>query len=605
MPRMLSQLVHRGPDDEGSMHHALGAIGMRRLSIIDVAGGHQPIASEDEQIWTVLNGEIYNFMDLRSELEAKGHRFRTRSDTEVIVHGYEEWGDRVIDRLNGIFGLAIWDAKKERVVIARDPYGIKPVYFHARSDGAVFWASEVKALFAGAGNSAEVDPLSLDIFLALRYVPSPHTLFRGIERLPPGHLLICDRAGHRVSRYFQPRRELLEDRSDDEIIELLQTTLERSVRRQMISDVPVGALLSGGADSAAIVGLMRTLTNKPVVTFTVGFKNAQNVDELADARASATYYETEHHELMLESLDYQKLLERAIWHLEEPIATSSALAMLLICELARKSVTVVLTGQGADEPHMGYVRYFAEVYGRYYRAVPTSIRRTVEPAIQALPRSERMKRAVRSVPIEDPAKRFPEVHALFSAEGRAKLWRRELRPVGTPIEELFAYWRRGTEHLPTAIQMAHVDARMSLADDLLLYGDKMSMAASIEARVPFLDLEYAQVAESLPLRARIRGLTRKAFHKRAISKWVPKWVLERRKKGFDTPIDAWFRGELRGFVREVLLDPASACRTYFEPSEVEALIAEHEKGRADHRRQLFALLTFELWYRPFILKARA
>jgi asparagine synthase (glutamine-hydrolysing) len=492
MKRMLSEIVHRGPDEEGQYLDGPIALGIRRLSIIDVEGGHQPLSNEDGTVWVVLNGEIYNFQDLRRELEAKGHVFKTRSDTEVIVHGYEEWGDDCVSHLNGMFGLAVWDAKKQRLLLARDHFGVKPLYYYA-DRSRLAWASEIKALLVDSTIPREVDRRALDLYLTFRFVPSPHTMFANIRKLAPGHRLIQDATTCRVERYFHPPKEQQRDHlSESDWIALLQERLEKAVRRQMISDVPIGALLSGGVDSGAVVAIMSQLTDHPVRTFTVGFADSDDINELKEARATAALFGTEHEEVILGSLDYQDLLQKAIWHMDEPIATTSALAMYSVCRLAREQVTVVLTGQGADEPFAGYPRHWGERYGSLYRGLPPLLRdRTIRPLIEALPRQERLKRAARSLAIENITERFAKVYAVFSETMKQELWQPGMLPEGRfeHVCEVIDYWRTGMENADPLVQMTYVDTRLSLSDDLLTYGDKMSMAASIEARVPFLDLD--------------------------------------------------------------------------------------------------------------------
>jgi asparagine synthase (glutamine-hydrolysing) len=613
MRRMLSEMIHRGPDDEGQYLDGPIALGMRRLSIIDVAGGHQPLSNEDGTVWVVLNGEIYNFQELRHELEGKGHVFATRSDTEVIVHGYEEWGDDCVSHLNGMFGLAVWDARKHRLLLARDHFGVKPLYFYAERDRLV-WASEIKALLVDPTIPREVDRRALDLYLTFRFVPAPHTMFANIRKLAPGHRLIQDEKSCRIERYFFPPSPRPGDgrgegqnqgHSESEWIAILQERLEAAVRRQMISDVPIGALLSGGVDSGAVVAIMSQLTDHPVRTFTVGFADSDDINELKEARATAALFGTDHEEVILGSMDYQDLLQKAIWHMDEPIATTSALAMYSVCRLAREHVTVVLTGQGADEPFAGYPRHWGERYGSLYRGLHPFLRdRVLSPLIEGLPRQERLKRAARSLAIGDITERFAKVYAVFSEPVKDGLWQPGMLP-GRRFEhvcEVIDYWRSGIENADPLVQMTYVDTRLSLSDDLLTYGDKMSMAASIEARVPFLDLDYMRAVEALPPSLRIRGTTHKYIHKKAVAKWLPPEVIGRKKRGFDTPVDRWFRSELTGYVREMLLSADAACPVYFQSSAIDRLIREHIRGRQDHRRQLFALLTFELWHRQFIGK---
>lgn len=599
---MLSMLVHRGPDDEGQYIEPPVALGIRRLSIMDVQGGHQPIPNEDRTVWVVLNGEIYNFPELRKELEAKGHVFTTRSDTEVIVHGYEEWGDSCVARLNGIFGLAVWDSREQRLLLARDPFGVKPLYYCC--DGRrVVWASEIKALLADPAIPRQVDRDALDLFLTFRFVPSPFTMFAGIRKLPPGHCLIVDERGNRIERYFSESAARPANLSEADWIVLLQEQLEAAVRRQMMSDVPIGALLSGGVDSGVVVAIMSGLTHRPVQTFTVGFEGADDVNELDEARKTAVAFGTVHHEVLLTSLDYQQLLQKVIWHLDEPIATTSALAMYSVCELARQHVTVALTGQGADEPFAGYPRYLGERYGALYRRLPEYLReRVLRPLVESWPRHERLKRAVRSLGTEDVTGRFAQVYLVFSEAMKSALWRPEMAVLDGAhrAREVIDYWRRDVEDLHPLTQMTYVDTRLSLSDDLLTYGDKMSMAASIEARVPFLDVDYMHVVEALPPSLRIRGKTQKYIHKKAIAKWLPPEIIRRRKRGFDTPVDRWFRSELSGYVRNMLLAEDAACPIYFRREAISALLNDHLSGREDNRRQLFSLLVFELWHRQFI-----
>ncbi len=599
---MLSMLVHRGPDDEGQYIEGAVALGIRRLSIMDVQGGHQPIPSEDRMVWVVLNGEIYNFPELRSELEAKGHVFTTKSDTEVIVHGYEEWGDHCVARFNGIFGLAVWDSREQRLLLARDPFGVKPLYYY-RDGHRVVWASEAKALLADSTIPRQVDVDALDLFLTFRFVPSPFTMFAGIRKLPPGHCLIVDETGSRVERYFPKGVASLGNLTEADWIALLQERLEAAVRRQMMSDVPIGALLSGGVDSGVVVAIMSKLTHRPVRTFTVGFEGADDVNELEEARKTAAVFGTAHEQVLLTSLDYQQLLQKVTWHLDEPVATTSALAMYSVCQLARQHVTVALTGQGADEPFAGYPRYLGERYGALYRSLSPSVREhLLRPLVESLPRRERLKRAVRSLGTDDVAERFAQVYAVFSEPMKAALWRRGIvkKDGSRRVREVIDYWRRGVEGLDPLVQMTYVDARLSLSDDLLTYGDKMSMAASIEARVPFLDVDYMRVVEALPPSLRIRGRTQKYIHKKAVAKWLPPEIIRRRKRGFETPVDRWFRSELSGYVRNMLLSQDAACPIYFRREAIDALLDDHLSGREDNRRQLFSLLVFELWHRQFI-----
>jgi len=602
LKKMLGAIVHRGPDEEGQHIEGPVALGIRRLSIMDVQGGHQPIPNEDRTVWVVFNGEIYNYLELRNELAAKGHVFTTQSDTEVIVHGYEEWGDDCVVRLNGIFGLAIWDSRRRRMLLARDPFGVKPLYYHDNGR-RLGWASEIKALLVDPTIPRRVDLEALDLYLTFRFVPAPRTMFAQISKLAPGHRIIKDEQSCRVEQFAAGGTTTDDRMTEQDWIGLLQERLEVAVRRQMMSDVPLGALLSGGVDSGAVVAIMSQLSNRPIQTFTVGFEDGGDVNELEEARKTSALFGTQHRDIRLTRIDYQQMLQKAVWHLDEPIATTSALAMYFVCQLAREHVTVVLTGQGADEPFAGYARYLGERYGALYRRLSEPFRNNlVRPLVECLPRHERLKRAVRSLGTEDVTKRFAQVYAVFPEGMKAELWQPGVvDDYGLErVHQVIDYWRRGVEDQEPLVQMAYVDTRLSLSDDLLTYGDKMSMAASIEARVPFLDLEYMRLVERIPSALRISGKTHKYIHKKAIAKWLPQEVISRRKRGFETPLDRWFRSELSGYVRNMLLSRDSACLMYFRAKTIESLLNDHKRGRQDHQRQLFSLLTFELWHRQFM-----
>jgi len=601
---MIQTMTHRGPDDKGSYIKGAIGLGMRRLSIIDVKGGRQPIHNEDRTIWTVFNGEIYNFPALRKRLQEKGHLFYTSSDTEVIVHAYEEWGDDCLLHFNGIFGLAIWDANKQRLLLARDPFGVKPLYYY--DDGQrMLWGSEIKSILADSSIPRVVDCNALNLFLTFRFTPSPFTLFKGIIKIAPGHLLVIEKGDVRGKRYHFSKPIPNYHRKEKNWVHLLRERLETAVLRQMISDVPIGVLLSGGIDSAVILAIMCKAASQPVHTFTVGFADGNDVNELAEARLTAEHFKTEHHEVLLNSLDYRQWLRNSIWHLEEPNGTTSALPMYFVSRLASSHVKAVLTGQGADEPLCGYHRYYGERYGRWFRKIPRSVRdHILYPIVETIPRQERIKRAIRSLGENDPAKRFVKIYAVFNQEMRSSLWRHDRHDLiaNEASEEIVNYWRKDIEDLDPLIQMAYVDVRLSLADDLLMYGDKMSMAASIEARVPFLDIEYMDTVESLPASQRIRGVTRKYMHKKVIAKWLPESIIRRKKRGFETPMDQWFQSELSGYVKDMLLSGNSACLDYFRPQTIDKLITEHINGVQNNQRQLFCLLNFEIWHKLFIKK---
>lgn len=598
---MTGRMTHRGPDDEGFHFSNTVGLGFRRLSIIDIQGGHQPISNEDGSIWVTLNGEIYNYRELRVDLEACGHVFRTRTDTEVIVHGYEEWGDDCVSHFNGMFGLAVWDSRLERVLLARDHFGVKPLYYCSNAE-RLSWASEIRALLADPSIPSVVERESIDQFLRFRFVPSPATMLRGVFKLPPGHRLLADRKGSRVERYSCPRRGATEVLSERDYVVLLQDRLETAVRRQMMSDVPVGALLSGGLDSAVVVAIMKQCAKNPVHTFSVGFEDGGVLNELEDARRTAALFGTEHHMLTLTSGDFVEGLEETIWKLEEPIGSISALSMYRVCALAHQHVKVVLTGQGADEPFCGYQRYLGERYGGAYRRVPRIVRRwLVEPLVQSLPGTERLKRAVMCLGEQDVVPRFASVYSMFGEALLASLWRPSECPEGTEeaARRVVRYWQDGIEDRDPLVQMSFIDSRLSLSDDFLTYGDKMAMAASVEARVPFLDLDMMAATEGLPASLRVRRWQRKYIYRKVVAKWLPKEIMMRPKRGFDAPTGLWFRETLSGFLRQTLLSTSSVCPAYFNPDVIQRLLGDHMSGQRDHRQQIYSLLVFELWHRQF------
>jgi asparagine synthase (glutamine-hydrolysing) len=605
--RMMAAVAHRGPDDEGAYFDdgAGLALGSRRLAIIDLAGGHQPIGNEDDTVQVVVNGEIYNFPDLRSELEGLGHVFRTRSDTEVIVHAWEEWELDALPRLNGMFAFALWDARRRQLVLARDVFGVKPLYF--QDDGrSLAFGSEIKALLQHPASVRAVDPKALVVFLSLTYVPSPATAFRGIQKLAPGHALVCTARGARSVRFSRPPGPPLTNVREPELVDELQERILAAVKRQMISDVPVGAMLSGGVDSSTVATLMTSLAGHPIDTFTVGFDSRFEYDELAAARAVARRIGSRHHEVVISPDEYAAFLPESIWHLEEPVATASTLAFFRVSELARRSVKVVLAGQGADEPFAGYHRHLGEHLGGLYRSIPAVIREgMVAPLVERLPRNERLKRAVRSLGELDPLRRLREVYRTADVA----LLRRLVRPEVLPEPEDVDGGVIGSFHADVAgrdplSRMLYVDARVYLADNLLIYGDKMSMAVSLEARVPFLDLELMEFVERIPVSMKIRGRRQKYILKKAVSRWLPPSVVGRRKIGFATPVDGWFRRELRASTRDRLLGPGAACREFFRPEAIDTMLEEHRTGREDHKRVLFSLLTFEIWHEQFIRPGR-
>jgi asparagine synthase (glutamine-hydrolysing) len=592
---MTDSMIHRGPDDRGQIIDGSVGLGMRRLSIIDLDGGRQPIANETSSVHTVVNGEIYNFRELRVELEGRGHRFRSRSDSEVVVHAYEEWGLEALSRLNGMFGLAIWDGDNRRLILARDQFGIKPLYFRDSGRELAF-GSEVRAIHADQTVERAVDPTGLELFLMLRFVPSPWTAFRGVRKLAPGHALLAQRGRVDVVRFARPSFVDLSGEPADRLAEQLAVKIVAAVDRQRVADVPVGVLLSGGVDSTAIASLVRYTSGESPKTFTVGFADDFDRDERPAARETAIRLGTDHHEIVLTARDYSDLLDQSVAQLEEPIATTSTLPLLQVCRLAHEHVKVVLTGQGADEPFGGYARHAGERWGRFLRAIPASVREgLLHPVVTALPRWERTKRAFASLGEPDTARRFRAVYSIFDDRDRAKLLGGGGRAAEV-VDGIIAMWRADVADRDALSQMLYIDSRFSLADNLLIYTDKMSMATSLEARVPFLDLPLMEFAESIPSRWKVRGRQGKWILKRAVERWLPAGLSARPKIAFETPVSEWLRAGKMGAARERVLESGSACSQLLNRDEVQRLFGEHESGRRDLHWQLFSLITLGLWH---------
>ncbi len=593
---MAAAIAHRGPDDEGFLEDPRAALGVRRLSIVDIAGGHQPIGSEDGRIQVAYNGEIYNFRELRQRLEARGHSFRTATDTEVVVHAYEDEGPAALARLNGIFALAIWDSGPGRLLLARDPLGVKPLYY-ARNGGTLAFASEAKALLTLPWISREVDPEALRLYLSFRFVPSPRTLFRGIRKLGPGeHLLVQGDREPVIASYVPQPRDAERGMSEHELLAEFRSQLTAAVRRQLMGDVPVGVLLSSGMDSAAMLGLAATHSSHPVQAYTVGFEDAPDLDEVDEAAFTARLFGAAHESVRISTRAYREGLTSAAYSLDEPVATPSVAPFDALCRLASRRNKVVLSGQGADEPFGGYLRHRGEKLassplGRLL-AGPTRIASALRPA------SEPLERAARTFRAADPMVRFAETLALFPAREVDQLL---LSPAGgpSPAEALRATAAQA-ENLDPLGRFLYLDARFGLSDDLLLYTDKISMASSLEVRVPFLDLDLLRFVESIPASLRVRLMRPKSFLKEALAPLVPAEILRRRKRNFSPPESAWLASRETGPNPRWLLEPSSASLRYLRRSEIERLLREHESGQRDRHRQLFALLAFEVWHRTFI-----
>ncbi|MEP7063553.1 MAG: asparagine synthase (glutamine-hydrolyzing), partial [Betaproteobacteria bacterium] len=551
VPAMARAIAHRGPDDSG--HHVDGSalIGMNRLSIIDLAGGHQPLASEDGLLWLVCNGEIYNFRELRHDLKQRGRHFRTESDSEVILHAYAEWGDDCVTRLNGMFAFALWDAQRRRMLIGRDRLGIKPVYL-AQDARRLAFASEAKALLTLPGVGVGVDSQALDSYLQLGYVPTPQSMFAGITKLPPATLLVIEGGKATQRRYWQMPHAIDHAMTQSQWIDAIRARLESSVKMQMVSDVPIGAFLSGGIDSSAVVAFMSRHSRQPVKTYSIGFEGGRAdafYNELPYAKQVATQFGTDHHEIVVRP-DVVSLLPRLLWHMDEPIADTAFVTTYLVSEFARRDVTVILSGVGGDELFGGYRRYLGDHYARRYRRFPSWARRMAAGVARRLPsdrhsgllnRFRYAKRFLETVelPFEQRYLAYVEV-CDAGARDTLRVETHGGRAAPRAIDAAFAR-SAGEDGMN---RMFAVDAETQLPDDLLMLTDKMSMAVSLECRVPLLDHELVELAAAMPEDIKMRGGTLKYAMKKALEGILPDEILHRPKRGFGTPMGAWLKGDL-------------------------------------------------------------
>jgi len=597
--RMADSIAHRGPDDEGYFVSGPIGLGFRRLSIIDLAGGHQPMADAEETVWVIFNGEIYNFKELRLELEQLGYCFRTNCDTEVIVHGYLEWGTNVFNHLNGMFGLAIWDVKKKRLVVARDAMGIKLVYYRISGNQLTF-GSEIRAILAAERSRIDVDPLALSMFLRFRYTPSPLTIFQGIRKLASGTMLVVENGRCREERWYNYKPiPFSSPKEDEEAREELLALYRAAVRRHLLSDVPVGILLSGGLDSGLLLALMNE-AGESWPAYTIGYGDKFEDDELADAAETASLLGARHVTIKLDQAEFERSLPKIVECLEEPIAASSIVPMYFVSRRAREDVKVALNGQGPDELFGGYKRHLGVFYGVWWRGLPSGLRSVIGYLANRLPRNETLKRGVSSLGTEDRLKRYQDVFSLAPADIIDGLFQNDL-PNGNSEHNLVAYWR------PLAPQMSAIDElggfqllelRSSLPDELLMYADKLSMAHSLEVRVPYLDRTVVEYVQRLDASFKIRNGTRKWLHRQVCQNYLPPRILKRKKRGFAVNVvDQWFQSTLKSQFSELLLDTSSLMFHLLKPEPVQKLLRAHQSGRQDNHKLLFSLVMFEQWLR--------
>ena len=606
--RMCEAIVHRGPDDEGIFVKAGVGLGMRRLSIIDLAGGHQPVFNEDKTIWIVYNGEIYNFPELRRDLEKRGHCFYTHTDTEVIVHLYEELGADCIKKLRGMFALALYDERRATLLLARDRLGKKPLHYALVGDRLLF-GSEIKSILGAAPELASVNNEALLQYMYFGYVPDPHTAFATIHKLPPGHLMEFHNGNIDIRQYWNlPPYDTVHPRSEEECLEEMERRLAEAVRIRLISDVPLGALLSGGTDSSTVVALMARATSKPVKTFSIGFRH-EDFNEARYAQVVAKHFGTDHHELLVEP-DVLETVETLTTSLEEPFGDSSMLPTYYISRLARKHVTVALSGDGGDEIFAGYDRYAINLRRQAFGRIPHWARRLYrEQFFPHLPLSMRGRRLSYNVSLPWREGYVDSISFVPSFERDIRLLSDDFRQIlltgGNPEDVMYRYFDEAPAKDPIS-QMQYVDSKTYLVGDILTKVDRMSMLTSLEVRVPLLDHQFVEWITGLPASWKLRGDQQKyIFRKLAQRVGVPQAALNRPKQGFAVPLVHWIRNELKDLIMSILLEPRTLQRGYFNPQGVRTLLDEHFRQRRDHSGGIWRLLIFELWHRNFLEKIRA
>jgi asparagine synthase (glutamine-hydrolysing) len=605
---MMSVIRHRGPDEDGTHFSSNVGLGHLRLNIIDLSTGKQPISNEDGSVWIIFNGEIYNYKELRSFLVDKGHTFRTATDTEVIVHLYEELGEAAIEKLWGMFSFAIWDNRKKTLLIARDRVGIKPLYY-CQTPKALIFSSEIKAILRDPSVRAEMDPAQLDTFLTYLYVPGAETLFKGISKLLPGHYMIARGGKVRIEKYWDlsfegKKRSGSEADFERDLVDLLAET----VRGHMIADVPVGVLLSGGVDSTAMLSFATEQTGKQISSFTIGFEGKQFADERPYAQLAADRYKARHFEMTITAQDFEDCLPRYVWHMEEPVCEPPAIALYYVTKLAREHVTVLLSGEGGDEAFAGYQNY-RNIYWL------EKIKRALGPAawpsgmaagaLGHVPGFTRLGKyaPLMKLPFEDyyfsrtsgPFELFNTMKGqLYTAGFRSSL------PVnGHSPKTLGRHYAGETSRMDVLDRMLFIDTKSWLPDDLLIKADKITMANSLELRVPLLDHRVLEFAASLPRTAKLHGLTTKYVLKRALANRIPEKILNRKKTGFPVPYESWIQGEMRNYVRDVLTDKRTLERGYFQREGVESILKDNSMG-TNRAKEIFSLVVLELWHRMFI-----
>jgi len=597
--RMAHSMFHRGPDDEGFHFDGPLGLGFRRLSIIDLAGGHQPMSDQAESVWVVFNGEIYNFPELKGELENYGYTFRTQCDTEVIVNGYKKWGLDVFNHLNGMFGVAIWDVAQKRLVLARDAFGIKLVYYKLKND-SIFFGSEIRAIRAADPQSVEIDPVSLNLFLRYRFTPSPYTIYQGINKLAPGTMLIAEGGSARVERWYKFKPEPFSPMpSVEEAKEELFAIYRRAIKRHLLSDVPIGLLLSGGLDSGLLLALMNERGSE-WPTFTIGYGNRFKDDELADAAETAVHFNAKHTSIQIGQNAFEESLPHIVSCLEEPIAASSIVPMYFVSQRARQDVKVALNGQGPDELFGGYRRHLGVRYGGLWSGLPGWVRKPLAAGIQALPRNETLKRATYSLHVEDRLRRYQQVLSIAPATTIDGLFQDGILPqgAGDRILDCWADLLPLMEHTDELSGFQLLEVHSTLPDELLMYADKLSMAHSLEVRVPYLDRELVEYVQRLNAGFKVRMGSRKWLHRQVCGDLLPSTILRRQKRGFAVNVvDGWIRDTSNPLSAAAMLTDDSSLRQIIRTDAVTRLLDGHISGRSDNHKLLFSLAVCQQWLR--------
>ena len=599
---MTKAILHRGPDSDGFHSESGIGLGVRRLAIIDVQGGDQPISNEDESLWIVFNGESHNFPDLYADLIKRGHEFRTRSDTECILHLYEEYGDECVTHLRGQAAFALWDRRQRKLLLARDRMGKKPIYYTVQN-GTLYFASELSALFAALPSKPATNLEAIDLYLSLQYIPDPLTAYEGIYKLPPAHRLVWQNGAARTERYWDYGYQPKHTASEEELVEELRALLRELVKMRLISEVPLGAHLSGGLDSSIIVALMAELSNAPVKTFSVGFEE-ESFSELEYARAVAQKYSTDHHEFILKYGDIPSTLEKITYHFGEPFADASAIPLYHISKMTREHVTVVINGDGGDEDFAGYQRYWLDPLANTYLRAPQFLTRELVPSLARLlpdasdrPVGQSLANGLKrlhQLPEIDARASILRWGSYFSPRQRSKLWKKEYSFQADNAQKLLSE-RFDSSDGSFLDKTLYTDLHTYLPGDLLVKADRMAMAASIEPRSPFLDHKMVEWAARVPDHFKVRSRSGKYLLKKAFAKDLPESVRKHRKQGFGIPLGAWFRGPLYDWSKELLASDGSSLNQWFDRNTVNSMLEEHRTGRVDHGKRIYALTMLALW----------